>query len=434
MPIILPILLICLFYFPSVYANRDNDLPITGVWKVLSYQIVGYPAMDEAEINKWIGRQVEFTSRRAILREGNSREVCQEFSFQVSTQTAEGYFLVGYKVKPNRFGITQSEVEVITMTCKTESWLGAKREFVRISNDELLSNWDGVFFFFYKQSEGMNPLGSAKSEGMKVLLITPQSVGLITPRTSFNKEVLIQVLGGGYKVKEISHLDDDKKVILNSLQFFRKDKLMLEIYPDENGQKVKNIKIFDETAKAPSDAKIGSLYSQVFNLKEQLIDCQAGIGERSGQTLCSFKDMSMIKYIFKPIEDEAGKISPIEALNQAKLVEFIWEAEPSLMMESNGPLPPPEPVKVAMPMGMESQDSKRQEEHLNELFNLLKELLAKEGEGAPNLEQFLHAQQAWLEYRDKNCSVPNDVFNCQETMTRKRVEELEQLLKAIKKK
>lgn len=452
MKITLSIFLTCLFWssFSDAANSRDNDLPIVGVWKIMSYQIVGYPAMEEAQIKKWIGRQVEFTSRRAALRDGSSRELCQEFSYQVSTETSEGYFYVGYKVKPNRFGITQSEVEVVSVTCKMDSWLGEKKEFVKISNELMLSNWEGVFFFFAKQAESLNLLG--KDGGIRVLLITPQSVGAANPKTNFTREELSQTLYG-YKIKEATHTSDEKKDILDYFQLYRKDKLMLEVYPDSNKQKIESIRVFDESAVAPSNAKLGLTYAEIFP-NDQLVDCQAGIKERSGQTICSFRDMPTVKYIFKVKEDEEGKLSPVDALNQAKLVEFLWKADPSLMMETlptgsssqptNVPIAstPNTPVALMVPPTQKTQTAayKQQDERLNELYNKLKDALTKTDAKGENVQQLKHAQKVWLEYRDKNCSVQSTLvgettsestLNCLENMTHQRNDELEKLLNSV---
>ena len=443
--------------------NRDStDLPIVGVWKIMSYQIVGYPAMDEEQIKKWIGRQVEFTSRRAALRDGGSRELCQEFSYQVSTETSEGYFYVGYKIKPNRFGITQSEVEVVSVTCKMDSWLGTKKkEFVKISNELMLSNWEGVFFFFAKQAESLSLLG--KDGGTKILLITPQSVGAANPKTDFTREALSQTLFG-YKIKEVTHTDDDKKVVLDSYQFYRKDKLMLEVYPDSNKQNIEIIRVFDENAIAPSNAKLGLSYSEIFQ-NDQLVDCQAGIKERSGETLCSFKDMPTIKYIFKVKEDEEGKLSPVDALNQAKLVEFLWKADPSLVMETVpassdlapaaptstvAPTPtttspnPPTPVALAVASPVQKLQTayKQTDERLNDLYLQLKDALMKADPKEERVQELVQAQKTWLEYRDKSCSVSSpssgeitseNTLNCLDTLTHQRNDELEKLLNSTTK-
>ncbi len=446
----------------EVYATSPTkDFPMVGVWKVISYQIIGYPAMNEAQAKNWIGKLVEFSSRKkATLREGMTQlQTCPEFSYDVSMQNAEGYFLVGYKVKPTRLGITQTEVEVVTIRCKEESWLGKSREFVRISDDLILSNWEGVFFFFTKQADSFTLLASQGES--KILFVTPQSVGTLTPESDFNEATLTEALSG-YTVQKATHLNEDKQEVIDVLMFYRQNQLQLRIFPDPTTRKIARLEIFDEQARAPGGAKVGILYKDLF--KDEQVDCEAGIQEYSGQTLCHFKNMESVKYLFEPKPaNGGGNLSPIEALNRAKLVGFLWEANPNLMKEIinldqigipaipiiTTPLPAqvvtsPPPV---VPPKVESESQvayKIQDKQLNEVYKRLKEALKIEGEseveGPVNLTSFVGAQKAWLEFRDKNCAwqttlkgknIPSDLWSCLEKMTRERVAELEVILNAI---
>lgn len=473
-------------------ASLAKDLPIAGAWKIISYQIVGYPAMNEAQAKSWIGKLAEFSSRKkATLREGTSQQqqVCLDFSYQVSKQTAEGYFLVGYKVPPNRFGVTQADVEVINITCKNDSWLGKGREFVKISEELMLSNWEGVFFFFARQADSLTLLSA--QGGSKMLFITPQSVGVLTPDSDFNEATLSEALPG-YTINKVSHLSEEKQEIVDAFEFHRQNQLKLKVYPSPSMQKIGRIEIAEEAARAPANAKLGVTYADVFKDDQQLVDCQAGIGEKSGKTLCNFKNMSSLQYVFEPKKDSEGNFSPIEALTQAKLVGFIWIADPSLVMESVNPdihkatltLPPATPPKTEEPkveatsppkvevatspktetpnlttMAADASTStgpvptepeaayKFQEEQLKDVLERLKEALKIAGnegavEGPVNLTNFINAQSAWFEYRDKNCSwqtslkekkIPDKSFSCLEKMTRERVIELKQLLDSINK-
>jgi|GEM_PF-904074 len=319
--------------------SAADDLFMTGVWKIISYQMVGYPAWSEADAQKWVGKLVEFTSRskKATLRDSTGvQKICPEFSYQVTKQNAEGYFLVGYKQVPARFGVTDPEVEVATLSCKNESWLGKPREFVKISEQLVLSNWDGIFFYFAKQADSFSLLST---QGIfKILMITPQSVGILTPASDFNETTLNRALPG-YKILEVNHISDDNIKIIDRFELFRQDKLKLKVYPHAtNPLKIGSIEIEDELAYAPANTKIGAIYTEVFKDDQQTADCQAGIKDGikdfTGKTLCSFKNMNSIQYIFRPKENTGGTISPIEALNEATLIGFIWVADPALITES----------------------------------------------------------------------------------------------------
>jgi hypothetical protein len=257
----------------------------------------------------------------------------------VTTEETEGYFSVGYKIDPYRLGIVEQEIQLVTITCQTDSWLVKKREFFIVSDEQMLGYWDGTIFFFLKQAESYSGRG-----GSKTLLITPQSVGLLDPNSDFDKKTIKRGLPNGYtvKVKEMS----ENSHSVNHFEIFRQKKLKLAVYPDSASQKIAYIRIFDDRALAPAQARLGITHAQIFRSTEKLIDCQAGIDKKTGrtygkigetygitgETLCSFKKMSNIQYVFKPNQD--GNISPIDTLNQAELSEIIWKADMNLIVET----------------------------------------------------------------------------------------------------
>ncbi len=336
----LAVVLICLFSFSSAIAKSTQTLPIKGSWKIVSYQIVGYPAMSEAKANNWIGKVAEFTTqKRATLRDASTRQVCPRFDYQVTTKNAEAYFLIGYQIKPHRLGITEEEIQLVSITCQTNSWLGKYRELVLWTDEQMLSYWNGVIFFFAKQRySSIRPTASTRpttQSRSKTLLITPQSVGTLNPDSDFNKNTLTRALPG-YRVEaKTKTTKDGEKPVMKYFELSRQGQRMLEVYPNPAAtRKIGRIRIFDNRALAPAQAKLGTIYADVFKNDEQLVDCQAGINDRSGQTLCSFENMSSIQYVFEPKSDMTTKnLSPIEALNQAELVEFVWTADPSLITE-----------------------------------------------------------------------------------------------------
>ncbi|MDM8561017.1 DUF1131 family protein [Candidatus Parabeggiatoa sp. HSG14] len=326
--------LIYLFAGGSVLAEQTQILPIVGAWKIIGYQIVGYPTMNEAKTKSWIGKVIEFTKQKTVtLYFDKTSQVCPKFTYQVTTENAKGYFLIGYEVKPHRFGITEEEIQLINVICKVKSWLGEHREFIKVSDEQILSYWDGVVFFFVKQSGNIIPLN--KKGRAETLLITPQNVGMLNPASDFEKEILVEALPN-YRVEKQTSMQTikDSKRMMEHFEIYQQNKLILKVYPNPTTRKIASIRIFDNRALAPGNVKLGASYTDVFKNEEQLIDCQAGIEERGGQTLCSFKNMSSIQYVFKPKSNRGRAISPIEALNQAKLVEFVWKADTSLITET----------------------------------------------------------------------------------------------------
>lgn len=295
---------IYLLYVTNVYAQQS----INGVWQIMSYQIIAYPAISETELPNWIGRKFEFTSeQQAILRYGNNTETCSKFNQQTTRQNSEAYFLIGYGVKPQRLGVTTEEISIVSINCQQASWLSKSREFVMLNNQQMLSYWDGVIFLFSKQAQSSKL--RMTSNRIKPLVITPQSVGLVNPNTYCNKQTLTKALHG-YDIKA-KHA---------YFELYRFQKLMLIVYPNQLTGKVNHIRILDKNIQAPGNAKLGLKYHDIFKAN-QLVNCKL----QNNQSLCSFANMSSIQYVFEQQSNEV--------LTQAKLVEIIWNADQSLITE-----------------------------------------------------------------------------------------------------
>jgi len=324
-------LLIYLALVP-IFALQAQELPITGTWKIMSFQIIGYPALQTQEAERWINRTIQFSEHNATLYDQQGkRHSCAPMNYQVSTEDAEAYFLIGYEVKPHRLGIIEDSILLIRVHCPATSWLGESREFVKINAEQMIANWDGVFFFLVKQ-EDKKALSATTPEK---LIITPQSVGLLNPNSTFNKNTLVAALPQSYQIKKITQTDHEGKIVDARYEAYQKDKLMMIIHPNEQRTQIARIHIFDPQAQAPGQAHLTMSYAEIFQQEQQPIDCQAGINERSGQTLCAFKNMDTIRYVFEPkkVDTDETELSPIETLRRAPLVELIWHAAPALMTE-----------------------------------------------------------------------------------------------------
>ncbi|MDY6992044.1 MAG: lysozyme inhibitor LprI family protein [Pseudomonadota bacterium] len=326
------LLLIPLALVP-IFTLQAQELPIAGTWKIISFQIIGYPALQTQEAENWINRTIQFSEQNATLydQQGKSHH-CSQMNYQVSTEDAEAYFLIGYEVKPHRLGIIEDSILLIRINCPATSWLGESREFIKINAEQLIANWDGVFFFLVKQADKKALTATTQQK----LMVTPQSVGLLNPNSAFNKNTLVAALPLSYQIKKMTQTGHEGEIIDARYEAYQKDKLMMIIHPNEQRTQIARIHIFDPQAQAPGETHLGMSYAEVFKQEQQPIDCQAGIDERSGQTLCAFKNMETIRYVFEPkkVNTDKTELSPIETLRRAPLVELIWHAAPALMTEA----------------------------------------------------------------------------------------------------
>jgi len=455
-------------------AAIKKDFALSGNWQIISYQVIGYPKMSRLEIKTWMNRVIKFNPKMAIMYEKGTMKVCPIVDIQETEKEAEGYFLIGYKVKPHRLGVMNKEIKVTTLTCRTESWFGKTQEFINLSDEQVVIYWDGVLFYLVKR------MNNQQTSFIEKLYVMPQSVGTLMPDTIFSQETITATFPN-YLVELITYTTENQKQALSHFELYQQHHLKFAIYPNPNTMTIEKIKIFDEQAVMPGKTQLGDSYQKIFPDVTEFIDCQAGVQERQGQTICSFQNMDMIQYIFEPqsiINEQL--VSPIEALNQAKLVEVIWQANESLIannpqsspnktnpnMSSNGETENanPQATIATVPLDVESA-YKIQEKQLHEVYEQLMTLLKQqastktttpsETENASKattkanladlLTIFQTAQTAWVQYRDDNCRLhstlvvnqtekANKAFSCLEKITVERIKEIETIFQGLESK
>ncbi|MCV6638045.1 hypothetical protein [Candidatus Albibeggiatoa sp. nov. NOAA] len=293
-----------ILFLCSPFAMAALDLQ--GTWKATSYQIIGYTPLSDAEAKAWVGNTVRFANQVSTLRTARGAQSCRSVSYQPRVEDAEGYFLIGYGVKPQQLGITQSQITVISTSCRQNSWMGPYREFVQISEQQMLTDWEGVLVFFNKQPEGIGALAS----GSQPLILSPQSLGSITPETPYQYQTLAQAFSG-YQISA-------KR---GYMEVMRKGDTKFKVYPNLHTGKVAKILIFDDTVTAPGGVKLGMSYPQIFNQDGQIVDCEKSFWR--GKSTCYYPSMRMIEYIFNTSRPTRG----------GKLTEIHWTADITLVSQ-----------------------------------------------------------------------------------------------------
>ena len=457
--------LMLLFAWHSVYvsAQPENELPITGRWKIISYRI-NSSAADKTQAQNWVNKLIEFTPQTALLYGGETYPVCPLFEYQVTTENAQQFFLSHYRIEPNQLGVIPTEVQVVNIVCKVANWPADKSLFIKVTDEQMLSQWNGIIFYFSKQKDPLDPAPLVQTIRADTLLVTPHSVGLINPESDFTQATLMERFSN-YTITAETQMDEKGQIALAYFKLSRERKFLLKVYPDRDSNKIKLISLADPRVQVPGNAKLGITYTQLFKDQEAVIDCQAGTTPaRRKQTVCFLKNMPTIQYVFEYQESgDNSLLSPIEILNRAKLVEWVWIASRPL-----APSPvEKKPVKLANPSSKTDTtltagpiDAKTalaiQNQRLQEISHQFSEIIKKQFPISPAKEQdqsnpvdqpksltyFTQSQKTWKQYRDDNCQwysalEPDDTqqalknSTCLEQMTRDRIDEIERLLKLL---
>ena len=95
MKIIIKLILLLALYPIYASAQLENELPITGRWKIINYQITS--SADKTQAQKWVNKLIEFTqSKAALLYGGDTYPLCPQFDYQLTTENAQQFFSSHY--------------------------------------------------------------------------------------------------------------------------------------------------------------------------------------------------------------------------------------------------------------------------------------------------------------------------------------------------
>ena len=462
MKIIVKLMLLFVLHPAYVSAQLENTLPITGRWKIISYRISS--SADKTQATHWVNKLIEFTPQTALLYGGDTYLVCPGFDYQVTTENAQQFFSSHYQIEPNQLGVIQTEVQVVNIVCKVPSWPTDKSVFIKVTDEQMLSQWNGIIFYFAKQKDPTDPTPLVQTTAADTLLVTPQSVGLITPESDFTQSTLIENFPD-YIITKETQTDEKGQTTIAHFKLSQENKLLLTVYPNQDNNKIKSISLFDPRVQVPGHAKLGMTYTQLFKDQEAFIDCQAGTTPaRRKQTVCFFKNIPTIQYVFEHQENSNdGLPSPIEILNRAKLVEWVWIAfrslppstaekkpvEPANTSSETNAAPTAGPIDAKTALAIQNQ-------RLQELSHQFSEVVKQQFPISPALEKdqsgstkqpqpliyFTQSQKAWKQYRDDNCQWYSSLeidetkqalknSTCLEQITRVRIDEIERLLKQL---
>ena len=455
-------MLLLVLYSVYTSAQLENELPIIGRWKIISYRINS--SADQTQAKSWVNKLIEFTpSKAALLYGGDTYQLCPQFDYQVTTENAQQFLSSRYQLKPNQLGVIQKPtVQVINITCQEPNWPTDKSTFIKVTDEQILSQWNGIMFYFAKQNNLTDPTPLVQTTNPDTLLVTPQSVGLINPESNFTQQVLTENFPD-YNITTETKTNEKGQTLIADFRLSRADKLLLKVYPDLETNKIKSISLFVPQVQVHGNAKLGMTYAELFKDYETFLDCQAGTTPiSSNQTICFFKNIPTIQYVFESkTNNNDSPLSPIEELNRAQLVEWIWLANRQLVSSS--------PAEQKSAKSTNTSDSKTdtaavvgpmdaksaydlQYQRLQEVSQQLSKILHQKFSQPPTKDHpnstdqpqpliyFTQSQKTWEQYRDNNCQwyssleadeVQQDLkkFTCLEQITRDRVNEIEDVLK-----
>ena len=129
----------------NISAPKNINLPIEGRYVVEEFKLSTVSAMTEEEAKGYIGREAVF--HEDVVFVGDN--YCYEPNFKIKYVKAKEYLIYQYKTNPEFLNITDEEIQIVSIS-------GAKQffyDFIKLSDDAILVNIDGVFFYLRKAFE-----------------------------------------------------------------------------------------------------------------------------------------------------------------------------------------------------------------------------------------------------------------------------------------
>lgn len=121
------------------------EIPLKGAWKVEKYAFSAMAKMTEEDANELIGKKAYFQEQKVVLPDDN----CEKPEFKIKSVDTKTYLYNNYKSFMESLGISQKEINVITITSNKNYF----RDIIKLDDNMIVIIKEGVFFFLSKQTD-----------------------------------------------------------------------------------------------------------------------------------------------------------------------------------------------------------------------------------------------------------------------------------------
>lgn len=122
----------------TIIAPKNESLPISGKWIIEDYKS-SIDGEGEEIVNSYLGEEALFHEDLIALGD----EYCKEPKLKIKNVNTWDYLLYQYKTSPDFLDINKDEIQIISVMSKEQFFY----EFIKESDDRLIVNIDGVFFY-----------------------------------------------------------------------------------------------------------------------------------------------------------------------------------------------------------------------------------------------------------------------------------------------
>ena len=129
----------------NIVAPDNSLLPITGKWVIKDYKLGSISSIDEKTAEEYIDKEVLFHEKLVAIGD----DYCLDPSFKIKNVNAADYLIYQYKTNPEFLNIDKDEIQIVSVKSKEQFFY----EFIKESEENIVVNIDGAFFYLNRISE-----------------------------------------------------------------------------------------------------------------------------------------------------------------------------------------------------------------------------------------------------------------------------------------
>lgn len=129
----------------SIMAPENSTPPLSGEWVIEDYVMGNMSTMDENMAKTYLGKEVLFYKDLVAIGE----EYCMSPIYKIKNVDPVDYLIYQYKTSPKLLDIDKEEIQIVSVISNEQFFY----EFIKKSEDTVIVNIDGVFFYLRLVSE-----------------------------------------------------------------------------------------------------------------------------------------------------------------------------------------------------------------------------------------------------------------------------------------
>ncbi|HSH36748.1 hypothetical protein [Schnuerera sp.] len=128
----------------NIEAPKNINLPVSGQWRIEEYRMNTTSTMEEEKAESYLGMEILFHNEFISAGE----DYFTKPSFRIKNVDAADYLVYNYKTTPDFLDIDTDKIEIVSVAAEQFLY-----EFIKISDEEIIVNIEGTFFYLNKISE-----------------------------------------------------------------------------------------------------------------------------------------------------------------------------------------------------------------------------------------------------------------------------------------